>query len=158
MPNIIEATINEIDKRVLFFRQLKPKLKKLVQRLIKKSKTRKKCPRCHSEKIATIVRGFINPSAYYEGDNEKFIYQPGCIVYPFSPVYHCRKCGKEWGIDYGDVELYIDIIEKYLESYENLKKLTFAEMQELYKNLVSLEDELIKYSIYIEELRKIMDE
>ena len=157
MPNIIEETINKIDTMVLFFRQIKPKLKKLVQQLIKESKTPKKCPKCHSKKIAKIVYGFIDPSAYEE-DDEKFIYCPGCIVEPFLPIYHCRKCGKEWGIDYTDVQDYIiHIIEKHLKTYENLKKLTFDEMQELLKGLVSLKDELTKQSVDNEPLRKIMD-
>ncbi|MBQ1610150.1 MAG: hypothetical protein II090_04400, partial [Elusimicrobia bacterium] len=79
MSNIIEENIKKIDTMVLFFRQVKPELKKLVKQLRKESKIPKKCPKCHSKKIAKIVYGFIDPSAYEE-DDEKFIYCPGCIV------------------------------------------------------------------------------
>ena len=60
MPNIIEETIKKIDTIVLFFRQVKPELKKLVKQLRKKSKTPKKCPKCHSKDITEIVYEFID--------------------------------------------------------------------------------------------------
>ena len=148
MSNIIEETINKIDTMVLFFRQVKPELKKLVKQLGKKSRTPKKCPKCHSKDITEIVYELVDAFEVYGG---------GCIVYPFSIIYYCRECGKEWRIRYSDVELYIHIIEKHLKTYENLKNLTFVEMQELLKNLVSLKDKLTQYSVEIEPLREIIN-
>jgi len=148
MPNIIEETINKIDTMVFFFKQVKPELKKLVKQLGKNSKTKKKCPKCYSKNITEI--GYELVDAFE--DEEKFVYGGGCIVYPFSIIYYCRECGKEWRIRYSDVELYIPIIEKHLKTYENLKNLTFVEMQELLKELVSLKDDLIKHSVKIKSL------
>ena len=158
MPNIIEETIKKIDTIVLFFRQVKPELKKLVKQLRKKSKTPKKCPKCHSKDITEIVYEFIDFdfASHPLEEIEKFFYggEFKCLL---SPIYHCRKCGKEWGIDYSGIEFYIHIIEKHLKTYENLKNLTFVEMQELLKKLVSLKDDLIKHSVKIKSLWEIIN-
>jgi len=158
MPNIIEETINKIDTMVLFFRQVKPELKKFVKQLRKKSKTPKKCPKCHSKNTTEIVYGFIDfdVTSHPWEEVEKFVYG-GEFKYLLSPIYHCLKCGKEWGIDYSDIVFYIYIIEKHLKTYENLKNLTFVEMQELLKNLISLKDDLIKHSVKIKSLWEIIN-
>jgi len=57
-----------------------------------------KCPKCKSEKIATIFWGFPGDMKELEKEiEEKKIVLGGCIVTDHDPKWECTACNHRWG-------------------------------------------------------------
>ena len=64
-----------------------------------KNKKKKCCPSCNSKNVAKISYGLpiFDTELQKERKSGKIILG-GCIIWAGeSPLYHCNKCGKEWG-------------------------------------------------------------
>jgi len=57
-----------------------------------------KCPFCNSKRVAEILYGMPAFSKELEQElKDEKIFLGGCVIHDDIPLFHCFKCGKDWG-------------------------------------------------------------